>query len=113
MNFWERDENAYKNYSQKQNDKGYGAQTQYFNNSDTAQNRYNAENMQAKINEYAGKSQSELMQELLSTANRMKGEGTLNSKDLDDFYSRASVFLNDEQKERMRTLIDMLKGQGV
>lgn len=89
MHFWERGDNGYE-ASIKQNT---DAQT----------------NWQDKINEYAGKSQDELMHELLSTATRMRGDGSLKSADLDAFYSRVSGFLNEEQKARMRALIDMLK----
>ena len=90
MNFWERNGNEYDSYNGKD---------------------FNAEktDWQSKIGEYASKTQDEMMQELLSTANRMKSDGTLNAQTLDDFYMRVSVFLNDEQKHRMRALIEMLK----
>ena len=68
-----------------------------------------SDNWQDKLGEYANKSQDELMGELLATANRMKGAGTLTARELDDFYGRVEGFLNDEQKARMRSLIEMLK----
>ncbi|MBO4380968.1 MAG: hypothetical protein J5815_02300 [Clostridia bacterium] len=89
MHFWERGDNGYEtNSSQNVNTQG---------------------GWQDKINEYADKSQDELMQELLTTATRMRGDGTLKPADLDAFYSRVSGFLNEEQRARMRALIDMLK----
>ena len=44
------------------------------------------------------------------TANRMRADGNLSSNDLENFYNRVSAFLNEEQRERMRALIEMLKG---
>ena len=89
MNFWE------KNYeSDKNNARTQGIQ----------------DDLQEKISEYASKSQDELMRELLLTANRMRADGNLSSNDLENFYNRVSAFLNEEQRERMRALIEMLKG---
>ena len=97
MNFWERDDNAYRQPPKYQ--------SQYGGN----ENAQGTETLQDKINEYAGKSQDELMSELLSTANRMKGAGTLTARELDEFYDKVSGFLNEEQRARMRSLIEMLK----
>ena len=99
MNFWERDDNFYK-FNEKQNTNG-------FRNADTC--GVGEDDVRDKINEYASKSQDELMSELLTTATRMKGEGTWTSVDLENFFERVSVFLNSEQRERMRELINMLK----
>ncbi|MBR4800163.1 MAG: hypothetical protein IK048_00580 [Clostridia bacterium] len=92
MNFWERNGDGYNEYDNQ-----------------NANRTVNERDWRERIGEYAGRSQDELMQELLSTASRMKGEGTLTARDLDDFYSRVSVFLNDEQRARMRALIETLK----
>ena len=101
MNFWERDS------------AGYGANTHETHSPTNAgaHNAYGAveTDWQSKIGEYMGKSQDEMMQELLQTADRMKGDGSLNAQSLDDFYSRVSGFLNEEQRARMRALIEMLK----
>lgn len=91
MNFWERNGNEYDAYKKTENQNASGT------------------NWQDKIDEYASKSQDELMGELLANASRMKADGTLTPQDLDNFYNRVSAFLNDEQRERMRTLIEMLK----
>lgn len=98
MNFWERGENAYAN--------NQANQTSY----KSEDNAGGQADLRDKINEYAVKSQDELMQELLATANRMKGAGTLTARELDDFYNRVAGFLDEEQKARMRALIQMLKG---
>ena len=91
MNFWERT-NGGDGYG-KSNDSAVSGQA----------------NWQDKIDEYASKSQDELMRELLSSGARMKADGTLTAQDLDNFYSRVEAFLNDEQRQRMRALIEMLK----
>ena len=65
------------------------------------------------MNAYArfqGKSEQELMGELSSLVSEMKADGTFNVGMLERLYSATSAMLNAEQRERMRALIDMLKG---
>ncbi|MBQ9276726.1 MAG: hypothetical protein IJ226_03935 [Clostridia bacterium] len=121
MNFWERDENTYKNYNSN-SQSAYNASNKrenhaYFQNEDTNSNATvdtqsfadSSEFWQQKVGEYAGKSQQELMQELMSTSARMKQNGELTSADLDNFYSKVQGFLNEEQRQRMKSLIETLK----
>lgn len=65
---------------------------------------------QSKFNDYASKSEDELMSELNKTVNRMKEEGSFDVNMLENLYRTASPMLNDMQKSRMRSIIDMLKG---
>ena len=121
MNFWERDENTYKNYnsnsqraqnvSRGQEDKSYFQNEMRDSNETVGTQNFtdNSEFWRQKVGEYAGKSQQELMQELLSTSSRMKQSGELSSADLDDFYNKVQGFLNEEQKQRMKSLIETLK----
>ena len=50
------------------------------------------------------------MGELSSLVSKMKADGTFDLGMLERLYSATSVMLNAEQRERMRALIDMLKG---
>lgn len=97
MNFWERND---------------------YNNTQTAGNNasdfktdcgYSEDNVKEKLNEFSGKSEDQLMNDLASTVARMKKEGTFDISALENLYDTASPFLNDEQRSRMRSIIDMLK----
>ncbi len=73
----------------------------------------NGENYDDAMNAYArfqGKSEQELMGELSSLVSKMKADGTFDLGTLERLYSATSTMLNAEQRERMRALIDMLKG---
>ncbi len=73
----------------------------------------NGANYDDAMNAYArfqGKSEQELMGELSSLVSKMKADGTFDLGTLERLYSATSVMLNAEQRERMRALIDMLKG---
>ena len=98
MNFWERSGDEYSAYGKRPT-----------SNANDGGQAGSQDDLQSKINEFAGKSQEELMSELFASANRMKGEGRLTAADLDGFYAKVSGFLNEEQKARMRSLIEALK----
>lgn len=73
----------------------------------------NGANYDDAMNAYArfqGKSEQELMGELSSLVSKMKANGTFDLGTLERLYSATSGMLNAEQRERMRALIDMLKG---
>lgn len=59
---------------------------------------------------FQGKSEQELMGELTSLVSRMKADGSFDVESLEKLYATASPMLNDQQKTRMRAIIDMLKG---
>lgn len=63
-----------------------------------------------RIDEYLGKSEDQLMSELSATVARMKKEGSFDPAALENLYNTASPFLNDEQRRRMRSIIEMFKG---
>ncbi|NLZ25429.1 MAG: hypothetical protein GX891_03110 [Clostridiales bacterium] len=65
--------------------------------------------MEEKLKQYSGKSESELMSELMRTANKMKAEGKFDAAELENLYQRASGLLTSEQLKRLRSLIDMIK----
>jgi hypothetical protein len=67
------------------------------------------EDLSQKISGYMGKSEDELMKEFLSSAARLKSEGKLNQKEIQEFYDKVKGFFNAEQLERLKSLLKMLE----
>lgn len=63
-----------------------------------------------EINKFSGKSESELMKELFTLANKNRQEGNLNNGELDAFTDQIAPYLTAEQKARLDMLINQLKG---
>ena len=79
---------------------------------DRSKNNSSQENLSNQTNiieELSGKSESELMNELLSVAAKKRQEGSLNNEDLENFRSQISSSLSKEQNERLNQIISMLK----
>ena len=53
--------------------------------------------------------EEELTAQLLESAKRMKAQGSFDSQALENLYNTAYPMLNDAQRQRMRSIIDMLK----
>lgn len=70
----------------------------------------NCDNAMGAYARFQGKSEQELMGELTSLVSRMKADGSFDVESLEKLYATASPMLNDQQKTRMRAIIDMLKG---
>lgn len=66
------------------------------------------QDFEKKFEQYKDKSQDELMSELMRVASKMRADGTFDKQALENFYNSAQSFLNPEQRQRMRSLIDML-----
>lgn len=95
---------------------GYGGENNKnneFNQNNSFNN--NAENdmgaFQNKFENYRDKSEDELMDELSRVVRKMKSDGTFDIGALENFYATATPFLNPTQRERMKSIIDMLKQQ--
>lgn len=58
---------------------------------------------------YQGKSQSELLEELMQQAAKEKEKGTLSPAMLDQFMNSVGPMLTAEQRIRMAQLIDQIK----
>ncbi len=63
-----------------------------------------------KFNEYSSKSEQQLMSELSSLVNKMKSDGSFDPQAIENLYNTAAPFLNEMQRERMRAIIDMIRG---
>lgn len=72
-------------------------------------NTVNSNDTEKTLEELSHKSESELMSELLSVANKKRQEGSLDNQDLENFKSQISSSLSKEQNERLNQIISMLK----
>lgn len=81
--------------------KNYRAET-------TSDAKTEADDLVAK---YEGKSENELMQELLKNVARAKGDGTFSSEQLRDFMEFVSPSLDEKSRERLNELVKMIDGQ--
>lgn len=59
---------------------------------------------------YASMSEDELLKTLIDKVGEQKREGKFDGEALERMYLVASSSLNEGQRERMRKIIDMLKG---
>ena len=66
-------------------------------------------NIREKVKSYEGKSRNEIMAELAAAAEKGKRDGTLSGSDLEGFYKKAAPMLSDEQRKRMREIIEKIK----
>lgn len=74
------------------------------------QNQNNNDNsIESQINKYSSMSEERLMQEMFNLVNQGKQNGTLDNQKLDEFFNSASCMLTNEQKTKLRSLIDIAK----
>lgn len=59
---------------------------------------------------YSGYSESELMQALMSSVSAAKRDGSFDAAQLEEFAGFVSPSLDDAGRERLRELVDMIKG---
>lgn len=60
------------------------------------------------VNKYKNKSNTELMQELMSIAKTEKAKGNLNKTKLNEIYETLSSVLSEKEKENLKNLIKMI-----
>lgn|GEM_PF-3313925 len=65
-------------------------------------------NAESIINEYSGKSESELMNELLNTTAKLKAEGKFDTAALQQGMQAILPMLNDEQKQKLFRIVGQL-----
>lgn len=70
----------------------------------------NNESFEQQFASYAQKSEEELTAQLLDVARRMKEQGSFDPNALENLYKTAYPMLGEMQRQRMRSIIDMLKG---
>lgn len=61
-----------------------------------------------KINEYKSKSQNELLEELVSSVQKQKENGSYNQEKLFEMINTVSPYLTQEQVENMKGLLEKI-----
>lgn len=72
-------------------------------------NVFNNENISNKINDFSKMTNDQLMKELVKQAKLEKGKGNLSNEKLENFYKVASSFMQEEEKEKLKKLLDIVK----
>ena len=75
------------------------------------QHKEDASKYEDIINKYKNMNQNDLMSNLFSEAMKLKKEGKLDAKSLNSLKSTLSPFLNLEQQEILKKLIDSINEQ--
>ena len=73
-------------------------------------NDQSKEDIKKTAEKYAGKSESELLGDIMQAVQKEKAEGTYSEQKLNDFAERVSPMLTPEQKNRLMQAIKMIKG---
>ena len=69
-----------------------------------------AEELTKKIAKaYHGKSNSEMLKNILAEAEKGKRAGTLSNEEIENFYSTFSPMLDGIQRRKLRAIVDRLK----
>ena len=100
MNFWERGLSQNTNNTTQSNPKHPQEQSK------PSSNNMDMMGQIARLNKL---SETERMGELMRTAGKMRADGTLNGGDLERIYQTASMFMTEDQLQKLRALIDMVK----
>ncbi len=68
-------------------------------------------NLNEEIKKYEGKSEDAMMGDLLRMAKEQKQSGELNSNKIAEFRKNVWPMLNNDQKRKMQSMLDMLEKQ--
>lgn len=68
-----------------------------------------AEDVKEKLKQYEGKSEEELMSDLLANVEAAKNEGTFSKEALEEFKSRVAPMLSEEQRRRLDEITGKLE----
>lgn len=58
---------------------------------------------------YNGKSNADMMKNILAEAERSKRAGTLSNEEIESFYQTFSPMLDSAQRKKLRAIVDKLK----
>ncbi len=75
------------------------------------ENQEKANEFQDILNKYKNMNQSDLMSNLFSEASKLKSEGKLNAETLNNLKSTLAPFLNSEQQEMLKNLVNAINEQ--
>lgn len=77
----------------------------------TGEETASAEELTKKIvDAYDGKSNMEMLKNILTEAEKSKRAGTLSNEEIESFYQSFSPMLDGVQKRQLRSIVDKLKG---
>ena len=65
--------------------------------------------IQKTVESYSGKSESELLQEIMGLADKGKKDGSLTEESIKNFEETMSPLLNEEQKAKLKTILDSIR----
>ena len=69
-----------------------------------------AEDLARKIaSAYNGKSNADMLKNILSEAEKSKRAGTLSNEEIEQFYQSFAPMLDNTQRKRLRAIVDRLK----
>lgn len=103
-NFSKNSPNCQKNTEFKQKNTQNQAKTEQF-----FQNEKLKGDIEQQLSKYQNMSSSELQQELFKEASKQKQSGNLDAAKLEEIKSTLLPMLNQEQQQRLNSLIEMLK----
>lgn len=69
------------------------------------------EEYQEILNKYKDMSNDDLMSNLLNEAGKLKSEGKLDSKAISDLQNTLSPFLNEQQKDMLKSIVNAINEQ--
>jgi len=75
----------------------------------SVQNDVDKEDIKKTAEQYASKSEDQLLSDIVKMANANKASGELTDDKLLDFEKRVAPMLNNEQRARLHNVIKMLK----
>ena len=61
------------------------------------------------ISQYNGKSNADMLKNILTEAEKSKRAGTLSNEEIENFYQTFAPMLDSAQRKRLRAVIDKLK----
>ena len=76
---------------------------------DNAKKDLSQDDLRKTAEDYAKKSDSDLLSDIFKMAKEQKANGSLSDEKLSAFAQSVSPMLNDEQRKRMQDLLSMLK----
>lgn len=102
--------NDFKSYSKARDSENRTASTPQ-NTAQNGEKQLNSTVEMAKIITQAmnGKSTAQIMQTIISEAERGKREGTLTNADLDNFYNALSPMLDGMKRRKLKQVVERLK----
>ena len=69
------------------------------------------EEYQEILNKYKDMNNDDLMSNLLNEAGKLKSEGKLDSKSISDLQNTLSPFLNEQQKDMLKSIVNAINEQ--